>query len=145
VEILKEVVPKASRVALLTPQASSDSPYGQAIRRAGAQVGMTVIGALLGDPIHQPEYRRAFAAMVRARVEALVVGDNTENYTHRQLIVELGAQARLPAIYPFRERLMAYSVDIGAMFRDAAGYVDRILKGADPGKLPLELTRFGGR
>jgi putative ABC transport system substrate-binding protein len=109
-----------------------------------ARVGTTVVGALLNDPIQEPEYRRAFAEMVRNRVEALVVADAAENYTHRQLIVELVAQARLPAIYPFRDfvdvgGLMSYSVDIVAMFRDAAGYVDRIFKGTNPGELPYQL------
>ena len=88
------------------------------MRRAGARVGMTVIGALLDDPIQEPEYRRAFAAMARERVDALLVADAAENYTQRQLIVELAAQARLPAIYPFREfaeigGLIAYSADLG--------------------------------
>jgi putative ABC transport system substrate-binding protein len=144
VEILKEVVPRASRVALLTPQALWETPYGLAIRRAGARVGMTVIGALLSDSIQEPEYRRPFAAMARERVDALIAADVAENYTHRQLIVELAAQARLPAIYPFRAfvdigGLMAYSVDLVAMFRGAAGYVDRIFKGANPGDLPYQL------
>ena len=144
VEILKEAVPRASRVALLTPQALWETPYGLAIRRAGARVGMTVIGALLSDPIQEPEFRRAFAAMVRDRVDTLLVADSPENFTHRQLIVTLAAQARLPAIYPFRDfadigGLMAYSVDIVAMFRGAAGYVDRIFKGANPGDLPYQL------
>jgi ABC-type uncharacterized transport system substrate-binding protein len=101
VEILREVVPRASRLAVLARQVDYEPYYGLAMRKAGARVGMTVIGALLGDPIQESEYRRAFAAMVRDRVEALVVADATENYTHRQLIVELAAQARLPAIYPF--------------------------------------------
>ena len=144
VEILKEVVPRASRVALLTPQALWETPYGLTIRRAGARVGMTVIGALLSDPIQEPEFRRAFAAMVRDRVDALIVGDTPENFTHRQLIVTLAAQARLPAIYPFREfaevgGLMAFSVDLVAIFRGAAGYVDRIFKGANPGDLPYQM------
>jgi putative tryptophan/tyrosine transport system substrate-binding protein len=144
VEILKEAVPRASRMAFLTPQAEWERPYGLAIRRVGARVGMTVIGALLSEPIQEPEFRRAFAAMVRDRVDTLLVGDNAENVTHRRLIVELAAQARLPAIYPFRDfvdigGLMSYSVDIVAMFRDAAGYVDRIFKGANPGDLPYQL------
>jgi putative ABC transport system substrate-binding protein len=144
VEILKEAVPRASRVALLTPQADWEMPYGLVMRRVGARVGMTVIGALLSDPIQEPEFRRAFAAMVRDRVDTLIVADSAENFTHRQIIVTLAAQARLPAIYPFREfvdvgGLMSYSVDFAAMFRDAAGYVDRIFKGANPGDLPYQL------
>ena len=147
-ELLKEVVPKAARVALLCPRGLWEGTYGPLMRPAGARVGMTVIGALLDDPIQEPEYRRAFAAMVRERVDALIVADVAENFTHRRLIVELAAKARLPAMYPWRDfvdfgGLMAYSVDLVAMFRDAAGYVDRILKGANPGELPYQLpTKF---
>ena len=118
------------------------------MRPSGARVGMTMIGALLDDPIQEPEYRRAFAAMVRERVDALLVADTAENYTHRRLIVELAAQARLPAIYPYRDfaeigGLITYSADVLDQFRRAAGYIDRILKGANPGELPYQQpTKF---
>jgi putative ABC transport system substrate-binding protein len=67
-----------------------------------------------------------------------------KNFTRRRLIVELAAQARLPAIYPYRDfaeigGLMAYSPDLMDQFRRAAGYIDRILKGANPGELPYQL------
>jgi ABC-type uncharacterized transport system substrate-binding protein len=109
---------------------------------------MTLFGALLDEPSQEPEYRRAFAAMVRERVDALLVAATGENYTNRRLIVELAAQARLPAIYDQRAYveaggLMAYGVDFLELFRGAAGYIDRILKGANPGELPYQLpTKF---
>jgi ABC-type uncharacterized transport system substrate-binding protein len=117
----------------------SRPPHSTKFNRQRDNPGLTVIGALLDDPIQESEYRRAFVAMVRERVEGLVVGDFAENYVHRQLIVELAAQSRLPTIYPFREfvdvgGLMAYSVDLPDLFRRVAGYIDRIFKGANPGR-----------
>jgi putative tryptophan/tyrosine transport system substrate-binding protein len=147
-ELLKEAVPTASRVAVLSSRGLWEGDYGLAMRRAAARVGLTVAGALLDDPIEEPEYRRVFAAMIREGVEALIVGDQYENFTYRRLIVELAAQARLPAIYPFKEfvevgGLMAYAVDVPELFRGAAGYIDRIFKGANPGELPYQLpTKF---
>jgi putative ABC transport system substrate-binding protein len=142
-ELLKEVVPRAARVAYLCPRAGWESIFGRLMRSAADRVGMTLIGALLDEPSQEPEYRRAFAAMVRERVDALLVADTGENYTHRRLIVELAAQARLPAIYDQRAYveaggLMAYGVDFLELFRGAAGYIDRILKGAKPGELPYQ-------
>jgi putative ABC transport system substrate-binding protein len=147
VELLKAAVPLASRVAVLSSRDVWEREAG-ARPEVGARVGATVVGALLAEPIQEPEYRRVFAAMVRERVEALVVGDQPENFMHRRLIVELAAQARLPAIYPFRDfaqigGLITYSPDILDQFRLAAGYIDRILKGANPGELPYQQpTKF---
>jgi putative tryptophan/tyrosine transport system substrate-binding protein len=144
-ELLKDMVPTASRVAFLSPRAGWELPSSRAMRQAFNRTGLTLIGALLDDPIQEAEYRRAFVAMVRERVEALVVGDFGENYAHRQLIVELAAQSRLPTIYPFRAfvdvgGLIAYSVDVSDLFRRVAGYIDRIFKGANPGELPYEMA-----
>jgi putative ABC transport system substrate-binding protein len=145
-ELLREVVPRAVRVAALCPRSGGN--YMQLMRPAAARVGMTLIGAFLDDPIQESEYRRAFAAMARERVDALLVADAAENDAHRRLIVELAAQARLPAIYPFRSfaevgGLITYSADNLDQFRRAAGYIDRILKGANPGELPYQQpTKF---
>ncbi len=86
--------------------------------------------------------------MARDRVEGVVVGDNSENVTHQRLIVELATQARLPTISHFRAfvengGLLAYGVDLPALFRGAVSYIDRVLKGANPGELPYQLpTKF---
>jgi putative ABC transport system substrate-binding protein len=81
-------------------------------------------------------------------VDAIVVDDLPDNFTHRRLIVELVEKAQLPAIYPFREPvelggLMAYAFDTPEIFRYAAHQVDQILKGAKPGEIPFyQATKF---
>ena len=135
-------------MAVLSTRDTWEGDYGRAMQRAAARATVTVVGAPLGDPIEEPEFQRVFAAMVREGVEALVVGDRAENVTHRGLIVALAAQARLPAIYPFRE-----FVEVGGthgVWRGPPGVVSwcgRLHRpdpqGANPGELPYQLpTKF---
>jgi ABC-type uncharacterized transport system substrate-binding protein len=147
-QLLQEAVPTASRVAFLVPRAPWEGRYGRVMRDAAQRAGLTLVGAPLSDPIQETEYRRAFAAMSRERTQAVIVGDQAENFTHRRVIVDLATHWRLPAIYPFREfvelgGLMAYATDLADLGRQAAGYIDRILKGANPGDLPYQQpTKF---
>jgi putative tryptophan/tyrosine transport system substrate-binding protein len=149
-ELLSEAAPKALRVAVLTPRLETpvEARWHRVLDPAGERLGRTVIMALLDSPIREPEYRRVFAAMAAERVQALFVSDYVENLTNRRVIVELARKNHLPAIYAFREfvedgGLVSYGVDIADVFRQVAGYVDRILKGANPGDLPYQLpTRF---
>jgi putative ABC transport system substrate-binding protein len=86
--------------------------------------------------------------MLREHVDAVIIGDQTENITYRQLIIDLLRAAKLPAIFPFREyfevgALMAYGPSTSDIYRRLAGYIDQILKGARPGDLPIYLqSRF---
>jgi ABC transporter substrate binding protein len=73
---------------------------------------------------------------------ALIVSDQAEHFTNRRLIVELAEKQRLPAIYPYRQYvelggLMAYAIDLVRQYRRAADYIDQILKGANPGEIPV--------
>lgn len=109
---------------------------------------MTVIRAVLNDPIQESEYRRAFAAMGTDRPDALIVSDHGEGLANRGLIVELAVRARLPAIYSYRRfaeaaGLMAYgAVDVESL-RVMVDYINRIFKGANPGDLPFQQpTKF---
>jgi putative tryptophan/tyrosine transport system substrate-binding protein len=75
-------------------------------------------------------------------VNGLMVGQQQENVTNAQLIVELAARHRVPAIYPYREfselgGLVAYSVDQDELWRTAAGYIARVLGGANPSDIPI--------
>jgi putative ABC transport system substrate-binding protein len=94
------------------------------------------------------ELADAFAAIISARAEALLVDTSGLAFVHRRAIVEFAAKHRLPAIYAFRQvpedgGLMAYDVDLRDLYRRAAGYVDKIFKGAKPGDLPIEQpTKF---
>jgi len=142
-ELLRQVAPEVSRVAYLLRRAAWEGRQGRMMLEAAQRARLTLIGAPLSDPIQEPEYRRAFAMLVREGVQALVVSDNAENLAHHQLIVALAAHGRLPAIYPFRDfatagGLMVYGFDVADLWLSVARYVDRILKGAKPADLPVE-------
>ena len=117
---------------------------GKSVRAAAQAQGVTLVLAE-----HTPgQYTDAFTVISRARAEALFVGPGPVAYTDRALIVDFATRARLPSIFAFREAvelggLMSYGVSLVDIFRRAAGYVDKILKGAKPGDLPVEQpTKF---
>jgi putative tryptophan/tyrosine transport system substrate-binding protein len=92
------------------------------------------------------EMAKAFEAIRTARVDAILVGASPFFVAHRQRIVEFAARERLPAIYWWRGfsdsgGLMSYGIDWVEVYRRAGAYVDKILKGAKPGDLPLERPR----
>ncbi len=142
-EFLKEAIPKLSRVAVLNHLGAMPEPLFQREEEAAARA---LDLSLQSYDVRGPaEFAGTFAAMIRARAEALfvvpspfwAVGD------HVQRIVDLAAENRLPAVYPFRVfveagGLMAYDVNKPAIHRRLGVYVERILKGAKPGDLPVE-------
>ncbi len=147
-ELLKEAVPSATRIAFLATKQAWDGMWGRVMREAAGRMGTTTIAATVSDPIGESEYRHAFAVIAKERAQALVVSDHAEGIVNRPLIVELAAQARLPAIYAYRVfveagGLMAYGFDHADVRRHVAGYIDRILKGARPTELPFQQpTKF---
>ena len=101
------------------------------------------IGAPLDTPMNEAMYRRLFANIAREGVDSIYVSPSVENLAHAQLIAELAVEARLPTMCFWRENaeaggLMAYAVDLVEIWRRAAGYVDRVLKGARPADLPID-------
>jgi putative ABC transport system substrate-binding protein len=147
-ELLKEMVPSASRVGLLTLRWTWERPYAAAIREAAQSIKITLIGPPLDVPLQEAEYRRVLAAMTEAGADALIVRGDPQNYTNRRLIVELTEKARLPAIYYYRDfaeigGLMVYGVDLSELFGRAADQVDQIFKGAKPEEIPVfQPTKF---
>jgi putative ABC transport system substrate-binding protein len=143
-QILQEAVPTVSRVGYLGSRILWDTPLGDAIRQPAQQLGISIVGPLLESPFGQDEYRRVLEAMSREGAQGLVVNDEPANYTYRQLIVDLVAAARLPAVYWDRTYaeiggLMAYGSSIGDVMRHVAGYIVRILTGTKPSDLPIYL------
>jgi putative ABC transport system substrate-binding protein len=135
-QLAREAVPRASRIALLVPRGFWDGPSVRALREAVPRSGVTLVGATLGDPIQETEYRRAFAALTSDHVHAVIVGDYAENFRHIRVIGALAAQAQLPTVAPNKEyaeggALVAYGADLSVSYRGAAGYVDRILRGSN--------------
>jgi putative ABC transport system substrate-binding protein len=143
-ELLKGAVPRASRVAFLGTKKLWDVVYETSLKAGAQALGLTVF---LVE--HTPtEYAGAFALIGRERPDALFVANSSENFAQRQLIVNFATSNRLPNIHAFRQSvevggLMSYGVNVTDLFRRAAGYVDKILKGAKPGDLPIEQpTKF---
>ncbi len=143
-ELLKDALPRISRVAYLRMKTDWEGPAGESVRAAAKALNVTLLHAE-----HTPnEYAGAFAVIARQRPDALFVAFSPPAYAHRSLIVEFAVKNRLPGIYASREfveagGLMSYGVSVSDLFRRAAGYVDKILKGAKPADLPVEQpTKF---
>jgi putative ABC transport system substrate-binding protein len=145
-ELLKETVPKLSRVAFLfNPASSPNAVELEQLRGPAAALGVTLRAVEARGP---DEIERAFSMMIRERAEGLSTATGAVNNTNRRRIVELAAKNRLPAVYHTGQfvdegGLMSYAPNLGDMFRRAAFYVDKILKGAKPADLPVEQpTKF---
>jgi len=145
-EVLKGAVPRLSHVAVLTNPASAyTGPFLKEREGIARELGLQ-LRVLEADA---PErLKTAFAVMARERARALMVLTDIMFITHRRAIVKLAARHRLPAVYGEREYvndggLMCYGANLEDMYRRAAFYVDRILKGARPSDLPIEQpTKF---
>lgn len=141
IDFLKEVVPTISRVAVLwDPTFPGGKAYWKATEDAGQRLGVSLHSAEVQYP---DEFGAAFAGAVRARAGAVVVFPSDVNFLARTQIVMLAARYRLPTTSPAGEHaaagsLMSYGANVIHIVRRAAGYVDRILRGAKPADLPVE-------
>jgi ABC-type uncharacterized transport system substrate-binding protein len=146
-ELLKETLPKISRVAALWNPAN---PVFQAVQLRETKVAARALGVQLQilEARDADEIDRAFAAMAREGTRALVVLGDPVFISHRKRIADLAAKRRLPTVSGPKEHaeaggLMAYGPSFPDMYRRAAYYVDRILKGTKPADLPVEQpTKF---
>jgi putative ABC transport system substrate-binding protein len=138
-ELLKEAVPGATRIAFLAPADPGIKLQVQETQQAASTLGieLSVTEARSGD------YERAFATLAAGRPQALFVAAHTFFFRDRKRIIELAAKHRLPAIYEWPEHvedggLMSYGSSLTGTTRRVAVYVDRLFKGAPPGDLPVE-------
>jgi ABC-type uncharacterized transport system substrate-binding protein len=145
-ELLREMVPKVSRLAVLWNPANP----GSRSQLRQAEVAARTLGMQLQLVTAQTpsDIDRAFGTMTTERADAFLVLVDPILHRQQRRIVELAAKSRLPGIYPLRQNvemggLMAYGADLLDLYRRAATYVDKILKGAKPGDLPIEQpTKF---
>jgi putative ABC transport system substrate-binding protein len=138
-ELLKETVPRATRIALLVPVDPNFLRQMQEAQKAALPLGVRLIVVEVRDR----DYDRAFATIAADRPDALFVGANAQFFLDRNRIIELAAKHRLPAIYEWSEQvedggLMAYGTSLAGLSQRAAAYIDRIFKGAKPADLPIE-------
>jgi putative ABC transport system substrate-binding protein len=139
-ELLKAAVPGVTRVAYLWHAAPSSAPQLQELERAARALGVQLHPVEVRDPY---PFDEAFATKAAAHADALITQPSAVFFIRRTQIVDLAARTQLPGLFPEREfaeagGLMMYGPSIPAIVRRAATYVDRILKGAKPGDLPVE-------
>ena len=138
-QLLKEVVPQAARLAVVLDSSGRRDPAP--IAAAARALGMTLLVSL--ETITPEDFRRSFAALRRDGAQAVYAPETPVNAHHRDLIVSLALEHRLPAMYGSREfvdggGLMAYGTSYVELHQRVAEYVDRILRGARPADLPVE-------
>jgi putative ABC transport system substrate-binding protein len=148
-ELLTQAVPGVNRVAVLWQPGGHDERTDKDILK-GAEVAGRALGVRLQfvEARGPDDFDRAFSDMTRARAGALTVLTGIMFLTERRRLVDLAAEKRLPAVYGGRDfvdagGLLSYGPDLADLYRRAATYVDKILKGAKPADLPVEQpTKF---
>jgi putative tryptophan/tyrosine transport system substrate-binding protein len=139
--LLKEIAPNLARAALV---ADPKSPvYDYFVRSANAAAASLAIDVVPAPVENAADIERVFETFARASDGGLLLPPDITTLTHRDLIVALAAQHRLPAVYSFRlfvtvGGLMSYGTDQVDMFGQTASYIDRILRGAKPADLPVQ-------
>src|SRR5258707_7458479 len=145
-QLLKELVPGLAQIAVLrNPSVAVHATFWQETEAAARTLGVALQPLNIRGP---DDFEAAFAAATQGNAQALIALDDALTMTHRPRIVALAASSRLPAMYGLREfpddgGLMSYGPSFVDLFRRAATYVDKILKGAKPSDLPVEQpTKF---
>jgi len=148
-ELLKQAIPGVTRVAVLwQPGGQGERTDKDILKEVEAAARALGVRLQVVEARGPEDFDRAFSEMTRARASALTVLGTTLFFNERRRLADLAAKNRLSAMYPLREYvdaggLMSYGPNLADLFRRAATYVDKILKGAKPGDLPVEQpTKF---
>jgi putative ABC transport system substrate-binding protein len=142
--LLRQIVPTLSRVAILwQPGTLSEDAFTRMLQETQATARSIGVHLQVVEAAKVEDFDAAFAAMAQERAEGLIVLVNPMFNVQRQHIIERAAKQSLPAIYewtPFVRSggLISYGADVPDVYRRAAGFVDKVLKGAKPGDLPVE-------
>jgi putative ABC transport system substrate-binding protein len=145
-EMLKEIAPHVVRVAVMI---NPDSPSSLRLSHSAADAASTFAVEVIAVPVRgSAEIEAAMTRLGHAPGRGLIIPPDPSTNTHRKLIVELATRYQVPTIYALRAAtaeggLISYGVDIPELFRQAAGYADRILRGEKPADLPVQQpTKF---
>jgi putative tryptophan/tyrosine transport system substrate-binding protein len=143
-QLLKEAVPAATRIAFLGSRQDRESPHGDGARAAAQVLGLDLVNVELTPA----RYADALAVITRERPHAIFTSRNGAHFVNRQVLAEFALRERMPSTHAWRDiveagGLMSYGADFADILLKAAGYVDKILNGAKPGDLPIEQpTKF---
>ena len=141
-EVLKQIAPRVRRAAVVhVPEIAANVAFLRVAEAASASLGMTVTGADVRDAA---DIERVLTAFAREPNGGLIVTPSPLTATRRDLIIASAARLGLPAIYPFRfyskdGGLVSYGINQLEQVQEAASYVDRVMRGANPGELPVQL------
>ena len=141
-EVLKQIAPRVRRAAVVhVPEIAANVAFLHVAEAASTSFGMTVTGAGVRDAA---DIERVLTAFAREPNGGLIVTPSPLTATRRELIIALAARLGLPAVYPFRfystsGGLVSYGINQLEQVQEAASYVDSILRGANPGELPVQL------
>jgi putative tryptophan/tyrosine transport system substrate-binding protein len=145
-ELLKEIAPRTARVAVMI---NPDSPSSLRLSRSATAAAQKLAVEVIVVPAREPaDIETAMTRLGREQDNGLIVPPDPSTNTHRKLIVDLAARYRLPTIYALRAAteeggLLSYGVDLPDLFRQAATYADRIIRGEKPADLPMQQpTKF---
>ena len=139
-QLLKQVFPKVSSVAVVVPRDETGRVQFIEIQRAALVLGIKVFSLEFGHP---QDVERWNASLQKWRADSMYVVDDAGTFNFRKLIIDFAAKNRLPAIFATKAHaqaggLLSYGADYEQQFRRAATFVDKILKGSKPGDLPVE-------
>jgi len=143
-EILLQAVPSASRIAYLSNRAEWEGAWGQSVRDAGRRLGVSIVGFPLEHSADEPEYRQAFESMGQQSINVLMANGFPPNLGHRDLILELAVEYRLPSITWWADLVergqgfLSYAPDYPYYFRLWADEVGQALNGAVPADIPIQ-------
>jgi putative tryptophan/tyrosine transport system substrate-binding protein len=141
-EILKQVAPSVKRAAIVHhPNIAANTAFVRAAEAASSTVGVTVTAV---GVFNAADIVRALTEFAQTPDGGLIVAPAPPTFDNRQLIVDMAERLRLPAVYSYRffvasGGLLAYGIDGKDLWRAAASYIDRILRGERPGELPVQL------
>ncbi len=141
--LLKEISPGVSKIAILILKSYWEGKWGNIFMEVSRQTGLGVTAAPFASGWGEAEYRKLFADLADRHADGLYITPALETLTNRKLIAELAIAARLPSMSFYREYveaggLIAYGPDLDDIFRRAAGYLDQIMKGANPAEMPIQ-------
>jgi putative ABC transport system substrate-binding protein len=149
IALLREIIPTMSKLGCLALRLSWSGPVsGPAIRAAAETAGLPLAVALVEFGASEADYRAAIESISRDGANAVMVVDSPELFQNGTLIAKLVGDAKLPAIFFHPEAveaggLMAYSFDLIELYKRAANTIDAILRGAQPGDIPIyQVTKF---
>lgn len=146
-QLLRETVGSLSNTRFLCSPNQVNGASFKALEDAASRAKVSITAAVLGS-FEQSEYQRVFAALAAEHADGIFLPANPEHLTYRQLIVDLAAKHRIPAIYGYREfveagGLMSYGVDLVDAVQRLAGVADEVLRGKRPEELPIaQPTKF---